>query len=74
MFDMFLHSVALFVRGKLFQNPLHVVRQAALGVCITAAICIGLARWVGVLWIAVPVSAALGGLLQPFLFKNLKYN
>ena len=74
MFDMFLHSVALFLRGKLFQDPLHVIRQAALGVMITAALCVGLAQLLGVLWIAVPISAALGGLLQPFLFKNLKYN
>lgn len=74
MFDMFLQSVGLFLRGKLFQSPLHVARQAALGACITAALCIGLARLVGVLWVAVLLSALLGGLLQPFLFKNLKYN
>ena len=74
MVDMFLHSVALFLRGKLFQNPLHVVRQAALGAAITALVCVGLARLVGVLWIAVLISALLGGVLQPFLFKNLKYN
>jgi hypothetical protein len=74
MIDMFLHSVALFLRGKLFQNPLHVVRQAALGVVITAAVCVVLARLGSALWIAAPVSALFGGMLQPFLFKNLKYN
>lgn len=74
MFDMFLQSVGLFLRGKLFQDPLHVARQSAIGAALTAALCIGLARLVGVLWIAVPVSALIGGLIQPFLFKNLKYN
>jgi hypothetical protein len=74
MFDMFMHSVVLFLRGKLFQSPLHVVRQSAIGVLLTAALCILLTRLVGALWIAVPVSALLGGGLQPFLFKNLKYN
>ena len=74
MFDMFLHSIGLFLRGKLFQNPLHVVRQTAIGVALTAACCVALAKLIGALWLAVLVSALVGGTLQPFLFKNLKYN
>lgn len=71
---MFWHSVLLFVRGKLFQNPAHVVRQAAIGACITAVSCVLLAKWVGTVWIAVLISAVIGGALQPWLFKNLRYN
>ena len=74
MIDMFLQSIGLFVRGKLFQNPLHVLRQAAFGVAITALICVALATLLERLWLAVLASALLGGMLQPFLFKNLKYN
>jgi hypothetical protein len=74
MFDMFLSSVVLFLRGKLFQNPAHVVRQASIGVLLTAFVCVALAKLSGALWLAVLVSALVGGTLQPFLFKNLKYN
>ncbi len=74
MFDMFWHSVVLFVRGKLFQSPLHVLRQSAIGVLLTAFGCVALVKLFGMLWPAVLVSALLGGALQPLLFKNLKYN
>jgi hypothetical protein len=74
MFDMFMHSVVLFLRGKLFQKPAHVVRQAAIGVVATALSCVILVKLFGVVWLAVLVSALAGGALQPLLFKNLKYN
>jgi hypothetical protein len=74
MLEMFLQSIGLFLRGKLFQNPAHVVRQAAIGVVLTALVCVALVKLSGVLWLAVLVSALVGGALQPFLFKNLKYN
>jgi hypothetical protein len=74
MLEMFWHSVLLFLRGKLFQNPVHVVRQAALGVLITAVLCVALTKLFASLWIAVAASALVGGGLQPLLFKNLKYN
>lgn len=74
MLDVLLHSIGLFLRGKLFQNPLHVLRQAAIGVVLTAVFCIVLVKLLGALWLAVLVSALAGGALQPLLFKNLKYN
>jgi Flp pilus assembly protein TadB len=74
MIDMFLHAVQMFVRGKLFQNPVHVLRQSVIGVVLTALVCIALVKLSGALWLAVLVSALIGGVLQPFLFKNLKYN
>jgi hypothetical protein len=74
MLEIFLHSIGLFLRGKLFQDPGHVVRQAALGVVLTALVCVALLKLSGLLWLAVLVSALVGGVMQPFLFKNLKYN
>jgi Flp pilus assembly protein TadB len=74
MLEMFWQSVLLFLRGKLFQSPLHVVRQAALGALVTALLCVALVKLCGSLWVAVPVSSLLGGALQPVLFRNLKYN
>jgi hypothetical protein len=74
MLEIFLHSISLFLRGKLFQNPAHVVRQSAIGVLLTALVCVALSKLSGTLWLAVLVSALVGGALQPFLFKNLKYS
>jgi hypothetical protein len=74
MFDVFWHSVLLFLRGKLFQNPLHVVRQSAIGALLTAALCVALAKLLGEVWLAVLLSAFAGGALQPLLFKKLKYS
>lgn len=71
---MFWHSVLLFLRGKLFQNPIHVLRQSAIGAGITAFSCVLLAKLVGSVWLAVLISALIGGVLQPWLFRNLKYN
>jgi len=50
------------------------VRQSAIGAGITAISCVVLAKLVGTVWLAVLISALLGGALQPWLFKNLKYN
>jgi hypothetical protein len=74
MLDMFWQSVQLFVRGKLFQSPLLVLRQSAIGALCTALSCVALAKLLGLVWLAVLVSALIGGALQPLLFKNLKYN
>lgn len=74
MLEMFWQSARLFLRGKLFQNPAHVVRQAVFGMLITALLCVVLVKLFGSLWIAVAASALVGGGLQPVLFKNLKYN
>lgn len=74
MVEMFWHSVLLFLRGKLFQNPAHVVRQSAIGAFITALSCVVLAKLLGSVPLAVAISALCGGALQPWLFKDLKYN
>ncbi len=71
---MFWQSALLFLRGKLFQNPAQVVRQAALGVVLTALACVVLVKLMGTVWLAVLVSALAGGAIQPWLFRNLKYN
>jgi hypothetical protein len=72
--DLFLQSALLFLRGKLFRSPLHVAQRAAVGVVVTALSCVLLVKWMGTLWPPVLVSALLGGALQPWLFKDLKYN
>jgi Na+-transporting NADH:ubiquinone oxidoreductase subunit NqrB len=66
-------SIGLFLRGKLFANPAKVFRQIAIGVLVTAAV-LALLAVVGVpLWLAALVAGFGGGMLQPYLFKDLRY-
>jgi hypothetical protein len=73
MWEMALASVKLFIAGKLFQHPVAVLRLSLLGVAITAVLAIGL-RLAGLpLALAAGLAALGGGVLQPFLFRDLKY-
>ncbi len=74
MFDMVLTSAKLFLTGKLFRNPLHVLAMSAIGVALTFAVAALLLFVVGLAPpLAAGISGLIGGLAQPFLFKNLKY-
>ena len=73
MFDMFKNSIVLFWKGKLFQDLGSVIRQVVIGVAITAVLCIVLAKVGLPLWAAIAVSALIGGMIQPRLFRDLKY-
>ncbi|MBN8924760.1 MAG: hypothetical protein BGP10_01755 [Rhodanobacter sp. 68-29] len=72
MFDMFLNSARLFLRGKLFQNSSQVLKQWLVGLAITLAVLLALALLVNPL-IAAISGGLLGGALMPYLFKDLKY-
>jgi hypothetical protein len=73
MWEMALASVKLFFAGKLFQDPVAVLRLSLLGAAATALVAIGL-RFAGLpLASAAGLAALAGGVLQPFLFKDLKY-
>lgn len=73
MFDMFKNSVILFMRGKLFQDETAAMRQAAIGIVVTALICLVLIIAGLPLLPGVVIAALVGGALQPYLFKDLKY-
>jgi hypothetical protein len=67
------NSIVLFFRGKLFADPGKAIRQLLIGIVVTAVLLIVLAK-IGVsLWLAALIAALLGGGLQPYLFKDLKY-
>lgn len=73
MWDMFLNSFKLFVKGKLFREPGQVARQWLIGF-VTAVVVLPVLVKLGVpLWLAVVVVAFGTGALQPWLFRNLKY-
>lgn len=73
MWEMAKTSITLFLRGKLFQDTGQVMRQIAMGVVTTAVVLVGLAVAGVPLWAAALVAGLLGGMMQPYLFKDLKY-
>lgn len=73
MFEMALTSISAFFRGRLFAHNAKAFGQIAIGVGATALVFL-LARRLGLpLWGAGLAAGFLGGGLQPFLFKNLRY-
>jgi len=74
MWDMFRDSFKLFIRGKLFREPRAVLRQWMIGLALTITALL-LLRAAGLpLGFAVIAASFGGGVLQPYLFKDLKYN
>jgi hypothetical protein len=73
MWQMAKNSMALFFRGRLFADPRKVIRQLLIGIVVTVILFVGLAEAGAPLWLAALVAALLGGGLQPYLFKDLKY-
>jgi uncharacterized membrane protein YoaK (UPF0700 family) len=74
MFEMFMDSATLFMKGKLFQDYKSVFTKMMIGVATTAGICVILAKLGLSILIAITIAAFIGGALQPYLFKDLKYN
>lgn len=74
MWVMFTNSLRLFLKGKLFREPRMVLRQWLIGVAATLVALVVLVKLGVPLWLAVLLASLGGGALQPFLFKDLKYN
>lgn len=72
MFDMFMNSVKLFFAGKLFRDSRAVLTQWLKGfaVCLVLLLAVG---WFVSPLLGVVVASLVGGLIQPVLFKDLKY-
>ena len=73
MWDMFGNSLRLFLKGKLFREPGAVFRQWLIGFAASFVAIVVLAKLGVPLWVAVVAVAVCAGVLQPILFKNLKY-
>lgn len=74
MIEMVKNSIGLFFRGKLFAEPSKAYMQLLLGVLFTALCFIAALRFGGLPhWGAAIVAGFLGGALQPYLFRNLRY-
>jgi hypothetical protein len=66
-------SMTLFFRGKLFADPNMVARQLGIGIAATAILLIVIAKIGAPLWFAALIAGLIGGALQPYLFKDLRY-
>ncbi len=73
MWSMAQSSIDLFFRGKLFADYGMAFRQLAIGVFATIVLLIVVAKLGAPLWSAALIAGLIGGALQPYLFKNLRY-
>ncbi len=73
MWTMARSALSLFLRGHLFANPRKAYGLLAAGIMFTALVCLALAVAGTPLWAAAMVAGFLGGGLQPFLFKTVKF-
>jgi len=73
VWEMAQSSITLFFRGRLFADPTMVARQLAIGAIVTAILLIVIAKIGAPLWLAALVAGVIGGGLQPYLFKDLRY-
>lgn len=73
MFEMARSSMTLFFQGRLFAEPGKVYRQTAIGAVATAVIVIVIGKLGLPLAVAAAAARFIGGALQPYLFKDLRY-
>lgn len=74
MLEMVRSSISLFFRGKLFAEPSKAYMQLALGVLFTVVLFVAAFKITGhSVLLAAALSGFLGGALQPYLFRNLRY-
>ena len=72
MFQLFASSVQLFLRGRLFRDGRQVFSQWLKGFAITLAVMV-IAGLMFMPWVGVILGSLIGGALQPYLFKDLKF-
>ncbi|HVY99796.1 MAG TPA: hypothetical protein VHA35_09855 [Dongiaceae bacterium] len=73
MFDMAKTSILLFLQGRLFQDPIKVAQQVLIGAILTAVVLVVLVLLGLPLLAAAAIAGLVGGAIQPYLFRNLKY-
>ena len=74
MWEMFMGSAQMFIKGKLFRDNLMVMRQWAVGFIVAIVLIVALGKLVLPIWAAAMVGGFVCGILMPWLFKDLKYN
>ncbi|KYC37361.1 hypothetical protein WA1_48030 [Scytonema hofmannii PCC 7110] len=65
-------TARLFFQGKLLRDPMYFVQQTSFGIGISALMLFLFAQANVSLWMSVPISSFMAGLIMPFLLKDLK--
>ncbi len=65
-------TARLFFQGKLLRDPMYFVQQTSFGIRISALVLFLFAQANVSLWMSVPISSFMAGLIMPFLLKDLK--
>jgi hypothetical protein len=73
MFEMVRSSASLFFQGKLFSEPLKANTQLAIGILIAAIVLVAAHGGGLALVPAAALAGFIGGAIQPYLFRNLRY-
>lgn len=71
---MFMGSMQMFLKGKLFRDNKLVIMQGAIGVAVAVILIVILGKLVLPMWAAALMGGFVTGALMPYLFKDLKYN
>jgi hypothetical protein len=74
MWEMFISSAQMMLKGKLFRDNWMVIRQWSIGFLVAIALIVGLGKFVAPVWVAAIIGGFVAGALMPYLFKDLKYN
>lgn len=72
MFEIGWFSAKLFFKGKLLRDPMHFIRQMAIGISIGCLLLVSLAQAEMPFWVAVVISSLVTGAVMPFLLKDFK--
>ncbi|MUG92363.1 hypothetical protein F7734_07810 [Scytonema sp. UIC 10036] len=65
-------TARLFFKGKLLRSPMYFVQQTSFGIGISSLILFLFAQANVSLWMSVPISSFIGGLIMPVLLKDIK--
>jgi hypothetical protein len=65
-------STKLLLKGKLLRNPEYFWKGTAIGIGIGFLLLVGLKQAGMELWLTIPLSAFVTGIVMPFLFKDVK--
>lgn len=73
MWEMFIQSASLFLKGKMFRDPKQVLVRSTIGVVGGAVLLIILGKFLLPLWAAAGIAGVITGAMMPYMFKDLKY-
>jgi hypothetical protein len=73
MWTMASSALSLFLRGALFANPRQAYVRLAAGIAVIALLCIMLTEAGMPVWAAAMIAGFIGGALQTYLFKTIRF-